>query len=58
MSSDEIMEGFVISTFVLCGISTLVYCIRMRMRDHKRMKQSASMEDLNSVDTQDPEANV
>ena len=58
MSGDEIMEGFVIALFTLTGLSTIVYCVRIRMRDHKKMKQSASMEDLNSIDTQDPEQGV
>lgn len=58
MSSDEIMEGFVIALFTLTGLSTIVYCVRIRMRDHKKMKQSASMEDLNSIDTTDPEQGV
>ncbi len=58
MSSDEIMQGFVIGMFTLFGLSTITYCIRLRMKNHSKLKQSASMEDLNSVDTTDPESNV
>lgn len=54
MGSDEIMQGFIIILFSLCGISTVVQCIRLRMKNRLTLKQSPSMEDLNSVDTQDP----
>lgn len=54
MSSDEIMEGFVITLFSLCVLSTIGACIRMKMKQHFTLKQSPSMEDLNSVGTDDP----
>jgi len=56
--SDDIMQGFLITGFVLIGLSSFGYCIRLRMKNHSKLKQSSSMEDLNSVDTQDPESGV
>jgi hypothetical protein len=55
MSSDEIMQGFVISLFALCGISSAVYCFRMYLKDRPTLKQSPSMEDLTSISTEDPQ---
>jgi hypothetical protein len=54
MSGDEIMQGFVISLFTLCGVSAFGYCMRLRLKNRSIMKKSESMEDLNSVDTTDP----
>lgn len=54
MGSDEIMQGFVIAMFVLCGLSSFSYCIRLRLKNSTMMKKSESMEDLSSVDTTDP----
>jgi hypothetical protein len=56
MSSDEIMQGFVISLFALCGISSAVYCFRLYFKNKHTLKQSASMEDLTSISTEDPQA--
>ena len=58
MNGDEIMQGLIIALFSLCGVSAVVQCIRLRMRNRLTMKQSPSMEDLNSIDNTDPEQNV
>jgi hypothetical protein len=50
MTSDEIMQGFVMALFGLCGFSGLAYCIRLYLKRPPTMKQSPSMEDLNSVE--------
>lgn len=55
MASDDIMQGFVWSLFGLCGISCLGYCIRLYLKKPSTMKQSPSMEDLNSISTEDPQ---
>jgi len=59
MSSDEIMQGFVISLFILCGISAFGYCARLRLGKTTThgLKQSPSMEELSSVVTDDPQSN-
>jgi hypothetical protein len=50
MESDEIMQGFVMGLFGLCGVSGLLYCLRLYLKKTPTMKQSPSMEDLNSED--------
>lgn len=56
---DLIMQGFVTGLFVLVGVSGLGFCIRKYYRNrHVTLKQSPSMEDLTSVNTEDPESHV
>ncbi len=55
MSSDEIMQGFVVSLFALCGISSALYCLRLYLKGRPALKLSPSMEDLTSVSTDDPQ---
>jgi len=51
MESDEIMQGFVMALFTLCGVSSLGYCIYAYLkRTTPTLKQSPSMEDLNSAE--------
>lgn len=54
MESDSILQGFVYTLFSLCGASSLIYCIRMKLKSRTEMKQSSSMEDLTSIQTEDP----
>lgn len=56
--ADELLQGFLIGTFVLIGFSSISYCIRHRLQNKTTLKQSPSMEDLNSVSTEDPLSNV
>lgn len=58
MTSDEIMQGFVLTLFGLCGISSLGYCIRMYLKRSPPIKQSPSMEDLTSIQTEDPQPDI
>ena len=53
-NSDDILQGVFIASFSLIGLSVLSYCIRTKLKNYSKMKQSASMEDLSSVDTTDP----
>lgn len=55
VDSDDILQGFLAATFVICGISAIGYCIRNRMKNQTGLKQSPSMEDLTSVSTEDPQ---
>ena len=54
MDSDTVMQGVVISVFSLCGLGILVSCARYYLTKPNNLKQSPSMEDLNSVATEDP----
>lgn len=56
MDADTILQGFVYALFGLCGASSLIYCIRLKLKEKVQMKQSPSMEDLTSVNTEDPQA--
>ncbi len=53
--ADNILQGVLIGSFLFIGIASFSYCIRIRMKNNSSFKQSPSMEDLNSVDTTDPE---
>lgn len=50
MEADSILQGFVYTLFSLCGASSLIYFIRMKLKNRIAMKQSPSMEDLTSVE--------
>lgn len=52
--SDDVLQGIVITIFTLVGVSAFGYCIRLRMQNKSTLKQSPSMEELNSVATEDP----
>ena len=47
---DEIMQGFLISLFVLCGVSSVGWIIKQKLKP--KMKTSSSHESLNSLDPQ------
>ena len=48
--NDDIMKGFVISLFVLCGVSSLGWIIKQKLKP--KMKTSSSCENLTSLDPQ------
>lgn len=54
-NSDDLLQGFLIGTFVFMGITAIGYCVR---RVKPTMVKSESMEDLSSVTTEDPPTNV
>jgi hypothetical protein len=56
MDSDIVMQGVVITMFSLCGAGILVSCVRYYLTKPTSLKPSASMEDLTSVATEDPES--
>lgn len=57
MEADELLQGFVFALFTLCGASSLMYCIRLKLKQtNSQMKQSDSMEDLTSISTEDPQS--
>jgi hypothetical protein len=51
--SDDVLQGLFIGGFAFVGVVTLVICLRKKATTYS-MKKSASMEELNSVDTVDP----
>lgn len=55
MEADLILQGFVYALFGLCGASSLIYCIHMKLQKRPTMKSSPSTEDLTSIDIGDPE---
>ena len=52
--ADQVLQGFFIGSLTLGTLSILVYCLRKKYNTYN-MKKSASMEDLNSVATTDPD---
>lgn len=50
---DSVLQGFLIGTFGLVGVITLVYCLRKKT-NIQTMKKSESMEEFNSIETNDP----
>lgn len=52
MSADEILQGFLIAGFSIAGLSVLGCCLRKK---RTQMIKSASMEELSSVSTEDPQ---
>jgi hypothetical protein len=53
VETDDILQGFLIGSFTLIGLSALAYCLRRRDVKYN-MKKSASMEEINSMDSADP----
>jgi hypothetical protein len=51
--SDSILQGFLIAGFSLIGLSAISFCIRKK---RTQMVKSASMEELSSVSTEDPQS--
>ena len=54
--TDDILQGFLIGTFVIFGMAFIGCCVR-RVKPKMVMLKSPSTEDLNSVDTTDPQQN-
>lgn len=57
MEADSILQGFVYALFSLCGASSLIYFIRMKLHERRpTLKASSSTEDLTSIE--DPQETV
>lgn len=50
--ADQVLQGFLIAGFAIAGLSVLGWCLR---KQKTRMIKSASMEELSSVSTEDPQ---
>lgn len=50
--ADQVLQGFLIAGFAVAGLSFVGWCLR---RQRTRMVKSASMEELSSVSTDDPQ---
>ena len=56
MEADSILQGFVYTLFSLCGASSLIYFIRMKLHERRStLKSSSSADNLTSMETGDPE---
>lgn len=53
--ADDILQGALIGGFAFLGLNLLYFCVR-KHRQTVTMKKSASMEELSSVGTEDPQS--